>query len=130
MLSIGAMQGGQAGYYVALAQEDYYLAGGEPPGTWLGAGSPSLGLAGVVQAADLTSCFLGLAPDGSKLVQNGGKPDRQPGWDLTFSAPKSVSVLWSQANPLEQLEIRQAQAAAVTAAITFLEENYAYSKGV
>ena len=38
MLSIGAMGHGQGTYYVGLAQEDYYLQGGEPPGQWLGRG--------------------------------------------------------------------------------------------
>lgn len=128
MLSIGAMQGGQAGYYLALAQEDYYLAGGEPPGAWLGTGSERLGLAGVVNPQDLTHCFQGNSHDGSKLVQNAGKANRQPGWDLTFSAPKSVSVAWSQASQVEQLEIREAHAAAVGAAVKFLEDNYAHSR--
>ena len=44
MLSIGAMGGGQSGYYVGLAREDYYQAGGEPPGVWHGKGAKDLGL--------------------------------------------------------------------------------------
>ena len=39
MLSIGAMGSGQESYYLALATEDYYLAGGEPLGVWLGRGA-------------------------------------------------------------------------------------------
>ena len=33
MLSISAMSGGQGAYYTGLAREDYYLEGGEPPGS-------------------------------------------------------------------------------------------------
>lgn len=34
-----------------------------------------------------------LRADPALGVMNAGQPDRQPGWDLTFSAPKSVSLL-------------------------------------
>lgn len=43
MLSIGAMAAGQDKYYLRLATEDYYLAGGEPPGRWWGRGAEHLG---------------------------------------------------------------------------------------
>ena len=39
MLSISAMASGQDAYYLSLAKEDYYLAGGEPPGRWAGGGA-------------------------------------------------------------------------------------------
>lgn len=128
MLSIGAMKSGQANYYTRLAVEDYYLSGGEPPGSWLGRGSQELKLEGTVKADELSTSFLGFGIDGAKLVQNAGKANRQPGWDLTFSAPKSVSVLWSQSEAREQSEIQKAQASAVTAAIAFLEENFSFSR--
>lgn len=43
MLSVSAMSGGQGAYYTALAREDYYLEGGEPPGLWTGHSVPSSG---------------------------------------------------------------------------------------
>ncbi|MGH9014392.1 MAG: MobF family relaxase [Acidimicrobiia bacterium] len=51
---------------------------------------------------------------------------RQPrraviGYDVTFSAPKSVSVLWATASPQERYEIVAATHAAVDAGITYLE---------
>jgi hypothetical protein len=30
------MKNRQCDYYLALAKEDYYVDGGEPPGVWLG----------------------------------------------------------------------------------------------
>ena len=48
MLSIGAMGSGREEYYLNLAREDYYVAGGEPPGRWLGQGAEALGLMGMV----------------------------------------------------------------------------------
>jgi conjugative relaxase-like TrwC/TraI family protein len=125
MLSMGAMKSGQVSYYQGLAQEDYYLAGGEPPGVWLGGGADLLSIGretdSLVDGAELAAHFLGFSKQGGKLVQNAGKPSRQPGWDLTFSAPKSVSVLWSQLEPPLQQEIQAAQAAAVKAAIQYIE---------
>ncbi|QDT76364.1 MobF family relaxase [Lacipirellula limnantheis] len=128
MLSIGAMQSRQADYYQRLAREDYYLEGGEPPGSWLGGGAQALGHSGVVKPEDLAALFQGFAADGNRLVQNAGKENRQCGWDLTFSAPKSVSFLWSQADEATRHEYLAAQKEAVAAAIRYIEENFAVSR--
>lgn len=132
MLSIGAMSGGQAGYYLGLAREDYYTSGGEPPGQWYGEGAASLGLRGQVADSQLYNLFRGFAPDGLRpLVQmqgHAGKALHRPGWDLTFSAPKSVSVLWSQAGEVERARIQEAHYAAVTSALDYLQEFAASSR--
>ncbi len=122
MLSISAMTGGQERYYTDLAREDYYLEGGEPLGRWFGKGAEKLGLSSQVEREQLSALFRGYAPDDRKLVLNAGKADRQPGWDLTFSAPKSVSTLWSQApEPLRQA-IQEAHYESVRAALGYLED--------
>ena len=70
----------------------------EAPGVWGGTGSGLLGLGGHVTAEDLRAVLAGLAP-GTGLTPNGAQlashPRRVPGFDLTFSVPKSVSVLWA-----------------------------------
>ena len=122
MLSISAMSGGQGAYYTGLAREDYYLAGGEPPGIWVGKGAPALGLTGQVDKEALARLFAGFDPASDKaLVQNAGADSHRPGWDLTFSAPKSVSVLWSQADQETANEIRAAQQESVEKALAYLE---------
>jgi len=127
MLSIAKL--GDAGYYIDLAREDYYLEGGEPPGQWLGRGSKILDLEGEVQKEALTNLLLGFFPDGStKLVQNAGADNRQAGWDFTFSAPKSVSTFWSQAEPETRQVVQAAQAKAVEAAVNYLEEVAGFSR--
>ena len=95
MLSISPpMKGaGKGNYYTGLAQEDYYTKGGEPLGEWYGEGAEQLGLNGKVKDIELRLALEGFSPTGEKLVQNAGDKDRQSGWDLTFSAPKSVSIL-------------------------------------
>lgn len=129
MLSIGAMGGGREEYYLNLAREDYYVAGGEPPGQWIGQGVEALGLAGLVTREPLHNLLQGFSPDGeTALVQSAGQPQRQQGWDLTFSAPKSVSVLWSQAGDEVRQAIQAAQTKAVGEALRYLEEQATFTR--
>ena len=128
MLSIGTMGKGQERYYLDLAREDYYLEGGEPPGRWWGRGAGLLGLKTVVEREDLSRLFQGFGPGGKPLVQNAGKDNRQCGWDLTFSAPKSVSVLWSQADQETRRIIQEAQHSAVQAALSYLQSEASFSR--
>ncbi len=92
---LGAAGAGAAGYYAALARDDYYTRGGEPPGDWLGRGAASLGLSGTVDAAALRHVLHGFDGAGAAAGVQGAGTDHHAGWDLTFSAPKSVSVLWA-----------------------------------
>jgi conjugative relaxase-like TrwC/TraI family protein len=129
MLSISHMAGGQGVYYTGLAREDYYLNGGEPPGLWFGAGAGALGLKGEVDKEIFTKLFEGYDAHGHAIVRNAGEGDnRKAGWDLTFSAPKSVSVLWSLLPKDQGAEIRAAHEAAVKAACRYLEENAAWTR--
>ena len=129
MLSIGRMGSGQSGYYVGLAREDYYQAGGEPPGVWYGKGARDLGLNGTVEGESLARLFEGFHPhDDRALIQNAGSPRHQPGWDLTFSAPKSVSTLWSQADPETRKMIQEAHFASVKDALDYLQDAAAITR--
>lgn len=122
MLSIAAMGNGSGHYYSSLATEDYYLKGGEPPGQWAGSGAERLQLGGAADGQALSALLDGFAPDGFSVVQNAGNQTRQPGWDLTFSAPKSVSVLWALSDHEVRIQIQAAQDAAVRTSISYLEE--------
>lgn len=128
MLSILAKKSGQGRYYTELTAEAYYLEGGEPPGVWLGEGARRLGLQGEADKDLFSSLYEGLTPEGRKLVQNAGAGDRKCGWDLTFSAPKSVSVLWSQLGGEYGHEIRASHAQAVEAAMAYLEETAGFTR--
>jgi Ti-type conjugative transfer relaxase TraA len=131
MLSISPpMKGaGQGDYYLDLAQEDYYTKGGEPPGKWYGEDTESLGVEGQVQAEDLRKLLEGYSPDGKeKLVQNAGDENRQSGWDLTFSAPKSVSTLWAVSDEETRKVIQQAQEKAVHAALDHIQDEAGFTR--
>jgi conjugative relaxase-like TrwC/TraI family protein len=109
-------------YYLNQSTADYYFRPGEPPGVWWGSGAEALGLADLVTAQQLRSLCQGFAPDGRALTQNAGASDHQQAWDLTFSAPKSVSVLWSQADITTRFRIRKLHERAINAALDYLTE--------
>lgn len=126
MLSIGAASGG---YYAALSSEDYYHDGGEPPGQWTGRGAEAFGLKGQVDKEQFLNLCEGFSPLGTtRLVQNAGAENHRAGWDLTFSAPKSVSVLWSQADEATRKEIEAAHFEAVKKALEYLEREAGYTR--
>lgn len=115
-------------YYLDLAREDYYLNGGEPDGVWGGSASSALGLKSLVEGDDFKNILQGLSPCGKfKLCQTSGET-HTPGWDLTFNAPKSLSVLWAAADDKLRQEIQKAQLRAVREAVSLLEANAAFTR--
>ena len=115
-MSVGKLAPGQESYYlhsVARGLEDYYLGGGEAPGRWLGTGADMLGLAGEVAGAALVAVLDDRDPaTGTRLGCATNR--RTPGFDLTFCAPKSVSVLFGLGDPDTAAEVREAWEAAST----------------
>ncbi|MEX2167745.1 MAG: MobF family relaxase [Pirellulales bacterium] len=101
---------------------DYYFDIGEGLGEWWGDGATLLGLQGTVKPADLQALCQGFSPDGTPLIQNAGAEDHQQAWDLTFSAVKSLSVLWSQVDTPTRLKIETLHRQAVSAALGYLAE--------
>ncbi|EFM0752143.1 conjugative transfer relaxase/helicase TraI [Salmonella enterica subsp. enterica serovar Bredeney] len=90
MLSISSIKG-DAGYY---SHEDNYYASGSLDSRWMGEGAEKLGLKGEVVSADMDAVRQGRLPDGSDLSRMvDGVNKHRSGYDLTFSAPKSVSVM-------------------------------------
>lgn len=131
MLSISPpIKGGSAGsYYTALARDDYYTQNDAMRGEWLGTGALGLNLSGPVEPKAFAEVLQGFDPhDESALVQNAGLKSRQCGWDLTFSAPKSVSVQWALTTPDEREKIEEAQRTAVASAMKFLEDECSFSR--
>ena len=90
MMSISPIAG-DAGYYAS--QDNYYVLG-SLESRWMGEGAEKLDLSGAVIDAEMDAMRKGILPDGSVLsrVEN-GKETHRAGYDLTFSAPKSVSML-------------------------------------
>ncbi len=127
MLSLAKLGRGSEGYYldaVAKGAEDYYVGRGEAPGYWAGRGAELLGLDGEVTPEVLRTILAGTAPDGSML---GASNRTVPGFDFTFSVPKSVSVLAALRPELSE-QIVDACEIAVGRSIAWLEENACFSR--
>ena len=98
MLSIGAL--GSAAQGARYYENDGYYAKDDPEhrqaSAWFGKGSQELGLDGPVDQDLFRAVLEGKVPDGTgtELGRRGkdGKILHRPGRDLTFSAPKSVSL--------------------------------------
>jgi len=113
----------QKKYYLDMAREDYYASRFEKPGRWFGEGAKILGLTDEVEGVTFHHLLAGLSVDGKRrLVQNAQHADRQCGWDITFSAPKGVSVLWALAPQQIREQVEEAHRCAVEAALTYLEQ--------
>ncbi len=126
MLSIGKLAAGQEAYYlgkIAEGIEDYYVGGGEAEGRWTGSGAAALGLDGKVTSDQLQAMLAGKNPATGQPLQDREQTMSGPGFDLTFSAPKSVSLLWAFGDEQVRSQVVAAHEAAVDEALGYLERN-------
>jgi conjugative relaxase-like TrwC/TraI family protein len=128
-------------YYAGLAEDqqrrdghsrgpvDYYLDPDEPPGRWWGTGSPAVGLEGEVEADQLRLMLEARHPSTGRVLGRGFGDKSARGFDATFSASKSVSVLWALSpDPWVRAEVLAAHDTAVTAALSWLERHGAVTR--
>lgn len=108
-------------YYEVDTSKDYYTKEVEPQGKWIGLGALVLKLGTMVDTSDYRKIFNGLNKSGIPLYQ-GTREDHRHGWDLTFSAPKSVSILWAGQTKEVQQKIEDIQQRAVEEAFIFVQE--------
>ena len=131
MLSIGALASAAQGasYY----ERDGYYAKDDPEhreaSAWAGKGAEELGLKGPVDAGTFRAVLEGRVPDGSgrQLGRRGrdGEILHRPGRDLTFSAPKSVSIAALVGG---DDRIVEAHDRAVAATLAWVEKNAAETR--
>lgn len=131
MLSFESIDAGADVGEVAAYYENYQVGAedpntkkhDEPVGKWVGAFAEKRGFAGQqVQRGDLVKTLTGFDPrTGEKLSKNAGEDKHKPGYDLTFSAPKSVSIAWAAGSPELQKAISEAQQRAVESALRYTE---------
>jgi conjugative relaxase-like TrwC/TraI family protein len=78
----------------SLTRSDYYIDGQEVAGVWGGKGATLLGLKGQVDQAGYFALCDNRHPTTGEQLTPRNKDNRRVGFDFTFSAPKSVSVLY------------------------------------
>jgi conjugative relaxase-like TrwC/TraI family protein len=128
-------------YYAGLAEDqqrrdgrsrgpvDYYLDPDEPPGRWWGEGCAAVGLAGEVESDQLRNMLNARHPGTGRKLGRGFGTKSARGFDATFSAAKSVSVLWALSpDPWVRAEVLVAHDAAVRAALGWLERHGAVTR--
>src|SRR3546814_11364382 len=75
-----------------FASDNYYTrADADRSGEWFGKGAERQGLEGRVDARQFEAVLKGMLPDGSRVGSDGR--EHRAGTDLTFSMPKSWSLL-------------------------------------
>ena len=135
MLTIGKLGAsrGRLEYYdaqVAKGAEDYYAGRGEAPGTWRGAGTRALGLTvgARVERGGFMALMRGQHPESGDVLREMGKRSTVAGLDLTFSAPKSVSVLFAITDEETSRALLVAHESAVDAALAYLEREACFTR--
>ncbi|MFQ5480999.1 MAG: MobF family relaxase, partial [Thermodesulfobacteriota bacterium] len=119
MLSMTNISVGHASAY--YTKENYYL---QTEAKWEGRGAESLALTGQVEREEFHNLINGRAPDGIELV-TAAKGKHRAGVDLTFSAPKSASILSEVAG---DIRIREAHEKAVRTALNYAEANFSQAR--
>ncbi len=127
MLSVGKIALGQHRYYeqqVAQGQDDdYYTGRGEAPGEWVGTGAHALGLSGRVGAGQFGALIAGRDPrDPATRLRSSAHDPKVAAYDLTFSAPKTLSILFAIAPEEVSGELVGCHEEAVRAALGYLDD--------
>ena len=92
---------------------------------WYGSGANRLGLTGQISPNDYNNLYQGKDTHGTSLRRVLSNQNFIPGRDLTFSAPKSVSLL-GLVQP--QNDVIQAQNSAVKTALDYAEKNCIFTR--
>ena len=102
--------------------DDYYLPAGEAAGTWWGDGTKVLGLEGEASREEMAALLAGRHPESGETLGRAPRSDGVRAYDLTFSAPKTVSVLAAFTGGRSEQVLLEAHDNAVKAALRMLEE--------
>ncbi|MDQ6727273.1 MAG: relaxase domain-containing protein [Actinomycetota bacterium] len=118
---VSTLKGADAGLYYVEALPSYYLDAGEPAGHWLGDGARFLGLQGEVDDDAFLNVMAGLDPATAEPLGRPYGENSVRGFDVTASAPKSVSVLFALGDDATRQAVLDAHDAAVASMVDWIE---------
>jgi conjugative relaxase-like TrwC/TraI family protein len=118
MLGIHGIGRAQAEYYLSDLALELPVSG---PGHWAGKAAEGLGLGGTVEPDEFRSMLESRHPRTGVALGSGRVS--VPAFDLTFSAPKSASVLFALAGAETARTVLAAHAEAVAGSLSYLEEH-------
>jgi conjugative relaxase-like TrwC/TraI family protein len=120
---VTTLKGSGAGRYYTHHLPSYYLDGDEPPGQWWGKAAGDLGLQGEVTPEAFHALLDGKHPvSGDDLGRRMGEVSVR-GFDATFSAPKSVSVLFALGDETIRDQVVDAHEAAVNGVMGWIQDH-------
>ena len=121
---VTTLKGAEAGLYYVEALPSYYLDKDEPAGRWQGRGADLLGLRGEIEDADFLDVMAGIHPrSGGATLGRAYGEESVRGFDITASAPKSVSTLFALGDAFARGEVLAAHDAAVSAMVGWVEDH-------
>ena len=122
---VTTLKGLGAGEYYVEALPNYYLDSGEPRGHWHGRGAAELGLDGEVIDGEFLKLMAGNHPCLRGDVPLGRRhgDDSVRGFDITASAPKSVSTMFAIGDDATRREVLEAHDTAVATMLEWVESH-------
>src|SRR5487761_1215948 len=113
---------------VAATAAEYYAARGGAPGVWRGEAAAALGLGGRVKRADFLAVLEGRHPATGDELGRHHAARKNVAFDVTFSLPKSVSLLYALGDEAIRPAIMRALDAGATAAHDYLQRHAAWGR--
>src|SRR3990167_4414860 len=116
----------QASHYFSEQDNYYSREEGMQQSEWWGQGAQKMQLVGLVDDKQFTHFLQGRLSTGEQLGKRvDGEIKHRPGWDLTFSAPKSISIMALVGGDKRLLE---AHRQAVGVALSHIEKGAAQAR--
>lgn len=108
---------------------NYYLRDTNGHAHWFGKGAILLEVQGRIVQSEFRNLIQGFSFDGKySHVKNAGESNRVGFWDLVFSVPKSVSVVWASASKEQREAIDQLIHEALLMTLDYIERTYGLSR--
>lgn len=127
MLRVAKRGVGGAGYYLAVAAGSG--TGIEPAGRWAGAAAAGLGLTGPVDGDALDVVLAGRHPASGAVLSPSHGRVQVAAFDLTFCAPKSVSLLHALGDEDVRRAVQAGHDEAVDTALAYVQDRAAAVRG-
>jgi conjugative relaxase-like TrwC/TraI family protein len=133
VISIGKLRNAEAAvsylqHAITDSALDYYAQRGEPVGRWSGTGAHCLGVSGTVTPEQLQALLNGRHPLTGQRLGRTWWSSTNVAFDVTFSAPKSVSLLYAVGDEATRRAVLEAHEAGVDAALQYLQAHAGWAR--
>ncbi|MBV9978446.1 relaxase domain-containing protein [Bradyrhizobium sp.] len=117
-------------YYTRQRETEYYAGSGEPPGVWYApAGDFGVVDGSPVDRITFDRLYHALDENGDPLLEKIRRhKERTSAFDITLSAPRSVSLVWGLGSYDTKRLIESAQRKAVRATLAMLEREATWAR--